>query len=50
MDGPLVTLPATISEVNAEQQKLALVSIFGRGTPVERPGSRSSPAGQGHTG
>ena len=30
------TLPASISEVNAEQQKLkVLVSIFGRETPVE---------------
>ena len=36
MDGPLATLPASISEVNAEQQKLkVLVSIFGRETPVE---------------
>ena len=36
MDGPFATLPATISEVNAEQQKLkVLVSIFGRETPVE---------------
>jgi transcription termination/antitermination protein NusG len=36
MDGPFATLPATISEINAEHQKLkALVSIFGRETPVE---------------
>ncbi|MGX7824244.1 transcription termination/antitermination protein NusG [Actinokineospora sp. 24-640] len=36
MDGPFATLPATISEVNADQQKLkVLVSIFGRETPVE---------------
>lgn len=36
MDGPFATLPALISEVNAEQQKLkVLVSIFGRETPVE---------------
>jgi transcriptional antiterminator NusG len=36
MDGPFATLPATINEVNAEQQKLkVLVSIFGRETPVE---------------
>ncbi len=36
MDGPFATLPATISEVNAEQQKVkVLVSIFGRETPVE---------------
>jgi transcriptional antiterminator NusG len=36
MDGPFATLPASISEVNAEQQKLkVLVSIFGRETPVE---------------
>ena len=35
-DGPFATLPASISEVNAEQQKLkVLVSIFGRETPVE---------------
>ena len=36
MDGPFATLPASISEINAEQQKLkVLVSIFGRETPVE---------------
>ena len=36
MDGPFATLPATISEVNADEQKLkVLVSIFGRETPVE---------------
>ena len=36
MDGPFETLPATISEINAEGQKLkVLVSIFGRETPVE---------------
>ena len=36
MDGPFATLPATISEVNADPQKLkVLVSIFGRETPVE---------------
>ncbi|WP_020499515.1 transcription termination/antitermination protein NusG [Sciscionella marina] len=36
MDGPFATLPATISEINAESQKLkVLVSIFGRETPVE---------------
>lgn len=36
MDGPFETLPATISEINAESQKLkVLVSIFGRETPVE---------------
>ena len=36
MDGPSATLPASISEVNAEQQKLkVLASIFGRETPVE---------------
>lgn len=36
MDGPFATLPATINEINAEQQKLqVLVSIFGRETPVE---------------
>jgi transcriptional antiterminator NusG len=35
-DGPFDTLPATISEINAESQKLkVLVSIFGRETPVE---------------
>ena len=35
-DGPFETLPATISEINAEGQKLkVLVSIFGRETPVE---------------
>ncbi|TNY38843.1 transcription termination/antitermination protein NusG [Thermomonospora catenispora] len=36
MDGPFATLPATVSEINVEQQKLkVLVSIFGRETPVE---------------
>ena len=36
MDGPFATLPATISEINVDQQKLkVLVSIFGRETPVE---------------
>ena len=36
MDGPFATLPATISEVDLNTQKLqVLVSIFGRETPVE---------------
>ena len=36
MEGPFETLPATISEINAEAAKLkVLVSIFGRETPVE---------------
>jgi transcriptional antiterminator NusG len=36
MEGPFETLPATISEINPEGQKLkVLVSIFGRETPVE---------------
>jgi transcriptional antiterminator NusG len=36
MDGPFATLPATISEVNVDAQKVkVLVSIFGRETPVE---------------
>ncbi len=36
MDGPFATLPATVSEINADTQKLTvLVSIFGRETPVE---------------
>ncbi|HEY7222680.1 MAG TPA: transcription termination/antitermination protein NusG [Micromonosporaceae bacterium] len=36
IDGPFASLPATISEINVDQQKLkALVSIFGRETPVE---------------
>ncbi len=36
MDGPFQTLPATISEINLDSQKLkVLVSIFGRETPVE---------------
>ncbi|ADG99160.1 NusG antitermination factor [Segniliparus rotundus DSM 44985] len=35
-DGPFANLAASISEINAEQQKLkVLVSIFGRETPVE---------------
>jgi transcriptional antiterminator NusG len=36
MDGPFETMPATISEIHSESQKLqVLVSIFGRETPVE---------------
>ncbi|WP_055406435.1 transcription termination/antitermination protein NusG [Frankia sp. ACN1ag] len=36
MDGPFATLPATISEINLDAQRLkVLVSIFGRETPVE---------------
>ena len=36
MDGPFATLPASISEIHADAQKLkVLVSIFGRETPVE---------------
>ncbi len=36
MDGPFATLPASISEIMPDQQKLkVLVSIFGRETPVE---------------
>ena len=36
MDGPFATLPATVSEINPNTQKLkVLVSIFGRETPVE---------------
>ena len=36
MEGPFETLPATISEINSDAQKLkVLVSIFGRETPVE---------------
>lgn len=36
MDGPFETMPATISEIDSEHQKLqVLVSIFGRETPVE---------------
>jgi len=36
MDGPFATLPASISEINADAQKLkVLVTIFGRETPVE---------------
>ena len=36
MEGPFATLPATISEINVDAQKLkVLVSIFGRETPVE---------------
>ncbi|APX32755.1 transcription termination/antitermination factor NusG [Brachybacterium sp. P6-10-X1] len=36
MDGPFETMPASISEIHAESQKLqVLVSIFGRETPVE---------------
>jgi len=36
IDGAFESLPASISEINADQQKLkVLVSIFGRETPVE---------------
>ena len=36
MEGPFETLPATISEISADRQKVTvLVSIFGRETPVE---------------
>ena len=36
MDGPFATLPASISEIHADSQKIkVLVSIFGRETPVE---------------
>ncbi|MDN5600636.1 MAG: transcription termination/antitermination protein NusG [Brachybacterium sp.] len=36
MDGPFETMPASISEIHSESQKLqVLVSIFGRETPVE---------------
>jgi transcriptional antiterminator NusG len=36
MDGPFATLPASVSEINPDTQKLkVLVSIFGRETPVE---------------
>jgi transcriptional antiterminator NusG len=36
MDGPFATLPASISEINVDSQRLkVLVSIFGRETPVE---------------
>jgi transcriptional antiterminator NusG len=35
-EGAFATLPATISEINPDAQKLkVLVSIFGRETPVE---------------
>ena len=36
VDGPFATLHATITEINAESQRVkALVEIFGRETPVE---------------
>lgn len=36
VDGPFATLHATITEINAESQRIkALVEIFGRETPVE---------------
>ncbi len=36
MEPPFETLPATITEINPDSQKLkVLVSIFGRETPVE---------------
>jgi len=37
-DGAFASLPATISEINADQQKLkVLVSIFGRETQNPKP-------------
>ena len=54
MEGPFETLPATISEINADTQKLkVLVSIFGRETPVElllRPGRQDLNDGAFHLG
>ena len=42
VDGPFATLHATITEINAESQRVkALVEIFGRETPVELSFSRS---------
>jgi transcriptional antiterminator NusG len=36
VDGPFATLHATITEINADTQRVkALVEIFGRETPVE---------------
>jgi transcriptional antiterminator NusG len=36
IDGPFATMPAVVSDVEAQTQKLTvLVSIFGRDTPVE---------------
>ena len=36
IDGPFATLHATVSEINADAQKVTgLVEIFGRETPVE---------------
>ena len=36
IDGPFATLQATITEINADSQKVkGLVEIFGRETPVE---------------
>lgn len=48
MEGPFETLPATISEINPDTQKLkVLVSIFGRETPVEPPSPRSPRSDRG---
>jgi transcription termination/antitermination protein NusG len=33
--GPFAQLPGTIAEINPDQQKVKVVSIFGRETPVE---------------
>ncbi len=42
MEGPFETLPATISEISADRQKLTvLVSIFGRETPSSSTSTRS---------
>ncbi len=42
VDGPFATLHATITEINAEAQRVkALVEIFGRETPVELSFTRS---------
>ena len=52
VDGPFATLHATITEINAEAQRVkALVEIFGRETPVELSFTRSrrSDLGRKHT-
>lgn len=51
MDGPFATLPASVSEVDAEQQKLkVLVGLFGRETPVDLTFNQVAKTGAGGHG
>src|SRR4029079_3171474 len=51
VDGPFATLHATITEINAEAQRVkALVEIFGRETPVELSFSQIQRVGRAEPG